>query len=364
MGQRQSLTGWELVLLQTVSAFLAERNFRALPRLKQNRSSPSGGTLDHVSVVVPARNEAAHLVDLLQSLAELRGVQVDVTVVDDESTDATAEIARAAGARVITVSGPPAGWTGKTFACHTGAAATEGEWLLFTDADTVHHPDSLRRALAGARHFNAGLLSLLPAQRCETMWERLLLPYAYALYFVGAHRVNQPGGPTIANGQYLLFRRTDYNLLGGHAEVRASIIEDVDLARAARQRGIRVVLVRGEQDVSVRMYSNLSSLWEGFGKNSFRFVRASPRNGVLTVLAATALSASLPSALRGGPFLRRMAVLVVPALWLSVWLHRFGVPRRYALLHPLAAAVFQLIALDSIRRTFTPGQTVWKGRRY
>lgn len=364
MAQRHSLTAWAVIAVQLAIGYLANRNFLALPELSKVPPAPSMKTLGHVSIVVPARNEELRLPDLLRSLADVRGVDFDITVVDDGSTDGTRNVAQQAGAHVIRVAGPPPGWTGKAFACHTGALATSGDWLLFTDADTVHGPDSLHRSLNAACRNQVGLLSLVPRQHCGTFWERLLLPYAYALYFVGALRPNGVGGAPIANGQYLLFRRADYDRVGGHASVRGSIVDDVDLARVAAAHGVSVLLLRAERDVSVRMYSSLPELWAGFGKNAFRFVRASPRSGLLTVIAAVVFSASLPAALLGGSTVWRLAVLAAPAVSLSPWLQRFGVPRRYAVLHPVAASVFQLLALDSIRRTLVPGQTLWKGRHY
>jgi hypothetical protein len=127
---------------------------------------------------------------------------------------------------------------------------------------------------------------------------------------------------------------------------------------------MRVVLARGEDHLQVRMYNDLLSLWEGFSKNAVRFVTVSPQSGVPTVLAGMAYGAALPTAWRQrSPFLR-LALLLTPALGLLPWERRFGVPVIYAFLYPLAAAVFQTIALDSIRRSLIPGETVWKGRRY
>lgn len=364
MARRHSVSVWSIVALQALTGYLARRNFGAVPDLNGNRDPCLAQDTESVSIVIPARDEAENVPNLLQSLGELRGVHFEVTVVDDASTDGTGAVAEGWGARVLRISGPPPGWTGKAFACWTGASETNSDWILFTDADTVHSPDSLLLALEAARRYSAGVVSLLPGQRCETIWEKLLLPYAYALYFAGAVRPNRHLGPSIANGQYLLVRRRDYVRLGGHAAVRSSIIEDVDFAKLARRLGTRVMLMRAQHDVSVRMYSGLPHIWEGFGKNAFRFMRASPVGGALTVLAGMSVAASVPAALSGGSLLRRLALLVVPAATLAPWMRQFGVRRFYALLHPVAAVVFQILAIDSIRRTIVPGHTEWKGRRY
>lgn len=354
---------WALIGFQLLGGVLANRNYTALPTLEGFPASLDGD-LGHVSIVVPARDEAARIGPLLQSLAALRYPSYEVTVVDDGSTDGTGTVAARHGACVLRVSGPPPGWTGKAYACQVGADRTRGEWLLFTDADTVHGPGSLRLAVAAATRSGASLVSLLARQECRTFWEKLLLPYAYALYFVGASNANRPGGPAIANGQYMLFRRTSYQSLGGHAAVRGSIVEDVSLAKVVRSHGQNVLLLRGEEHLSVRMYGSLRELWEGFSKNAFRFVSSSPRAGLRTVLGTIAFNAALPVAMRARSGPARLGLLLAPALGLLSWQRRFGVSRWHALLYPLAGGVFQAIALHSLWRALSGQGAVWKGRRY
>ncbi|MGH2441889.1 MAG: glycosyltransferase [Chloroflexota bacterium] len=345
--------------LATLAGLLAERNYRRLDALDLEGESGEGD----VSIVVPARNEASNLPRLLESLGRLKHRPREVVVVDDGSSDGTGWLADSHGARVIRVDMLPNGWTGKAFACHTGARDTAGEWILFTDADTAHAARSLGAALQAAQARNADVLSLLCRQECGTFWERVLLPYAYFLYFAGASGLNGNSRTAVANGQYILCRRKAYEDFGGHAAVRSSLIEDVDLARRAAAAGYRVVLLRGEALVRVRMYRGLFGIWEGFGKNSFRLVRASPRTGTLTALTAVAF---LSCAVQMGRYSGRdrLLLLIAPSLSIAPWYRRFGVPGWFSLLHPVAALVFQGIALDAIRRTFRSGRTSWKGRRY
>jgi chlorobactene glucosyltransferase len=349
-----------LVGIQSITALLALRNYRQLPRA----GSPIFGFSERVSIVVPARNEAERLPALLESLRCLEAEPLEVIVADDSSTDGTREIATSFGCKLVDVGPLPAGWTGKCRACHLGALEAKGDWLLFTDADTIHEPACLEAALSIGLSMNAGLTSLLARQVCSTVWERLLLPYAYAGYFAAAWAPNRPGGRAIANGQYMLFRRSAYWKVGGHGSVRNSLIEDVAIARTMRDRGETVVLCRGETVLRVRMYEDLRSLWEGFSKNVFRFVLAFPLAGTVTALSGVAIASAVPAALRSPRGLLPLALIAAPAAGLTPWLHLFRVPLRYALLHPVSATIFQVLAFDSIRRTLLSGQTVWRGRRY
>lgn len=360
MGHGYRLGVWPLVGAAAATGLLAERNYRRLPTAPAHEPMEAG----KVTVVVPARNEELRIPALLRSLRQLDYVNIDIIVVDDASTDGTARVAEELGARVVRIDRLPEGWTGKSHACWQGAVQSSGEWLLFTDADTIHSPRSLSVALAAAITSDSDMLSLLCRQQCQSLWERLVLPYAYALYFAGRLWVNKSRESAVANGQYILVRRSEYDRIGGHHAIRASVIDDVALAQRAHECGVRVVLMRGEQWVSVRMYDGLAPLAEGLSKNAVSFLAASPKFGAITVAASLCFGAALPGAARAPGMQRKLAVYTVPALSLLPWLRRFGVPMFYAFLYPAAAAMFQLIALDSMRRTFSRRGVQWKGRRY
>ena len=136
----------------------------------------------------------------------------------------------------------PAGWVGKNHAVSIGAAAAQGDWLLFTDADTYHYPGATRRALGDAVDHDAVLVSYSPEQEMETWWERALIPFVYcrlAAKFSFA-RVNDPKRPdAAANGQFLLVLRDAYDAVGGHAAVAREILEDVALARLREAERLR-----------------------------------------------------------------------------------------------------------------------------
>lgn len=221
-------------------------------------------------MIIPARNEEASLRSCLESLTTQTGVNFEIIVIDDHSTDRTRDIAKAfTNVRVIEAGPLPSGWTGKNNAVATGARGARGEWLLFTDADTIHLPGSLARALAEAQDNNADLLSYSPEQIAVTFWEIAILPVVFSELArqYPPSRVSDPNSPeAAANGQYILIRRETYDSIGGHTAVASEILEDVALARrvkAARGR----IRFRYSGSVRTRMYRNFAQLREGWTKN-------------------------------------------------------------------------------------------------
>ena len=225
-----------------------------------------------VSVVVPARDEEKTLPALLWSVAEqLPGVR-EVVVVDDASHDATAEVARAGGARVVQTGTPPPGWTGKAWACHTGAAAATGDLLLFLDADTVLRPGALAGLLAAhARH--GGLVSVQPHHEVVRPYEQLsayfhVVALMASAAFARLGRREAPSRPPMAFGPCLLTSREDYVRAGGHEAVRADILDDAALAAAYHRAGLPVWCAVGGDAVRMRSYpGGLGQLVAGWTKN-------------------------------------------------------------------------------------------------
>ena len=245
-----------------------------------------------VSVIVPARNEEACLASCLESVVTQTGIDFEIIVVDDASSDRTAEVARSfatahveadalvrpnnstnqARPKLTLISAPPLpeSWTGKNNAMSAGAQVAKGKWLLFTDADTVHKPGSLAHAVAEAEHHGAALLSYSPEQEVRSFWEKAVMPVIFA-ELACTYRPSQVCDPgsraAAANGQYLLITRPAYDAVGGHSAVATSLLEDVALAKAVKQSGRRIFFRFGGDAVRTRMYRNFSQLREGWTKN-------------------------------------------------------------------------------------------------
>ncbi len=224
-----------------------------------------------VSIIVPARNEEAGLTACLESLVSQTGVHFEIIVVDDGSTDRTVEIAQSFSAARVIHPGPiPLNWTGKNNAVSAGAQQAQGEWLLFTDADTVHLPGSLARALIEADRQGASLLSYSPEQEVHGFWEKAIMPVIFAELDVtySPSQVSDPRSQSAAaNGQYILISREAYDAVGGHAAIATSLLEDVELARAVKAPGRKICFRYGGDAVRTRMYRSFAQLREGWTKN-------------------------------------------------------------------------------------------------
>jgi glycosyltransferase involved in cell wall biosynthesis len=224
-----------------------------------------------VSVIVPARNEEACLETCLESLVEQEGIPFEIIVVDDGSTDRTRKIAESFHAvRVMSAPPLPENWCGKSNAVAFGARHARGDWFLFTDADTVHKPGSLARAVSEAEKHGADLLSYSPEQIVKTFWERAIMPVIFA-ELAATFQPKEVSDPrssvAAANGQYLLVRRHAYEMIGGHAAIAHTLLEDVDLARSIKEAGGRLYFRYGGEAVRTRMYRNFRQLREGWTKN-------------------------------------------------------------------------------------------------
>jgi chlorobactene glucosyltransferase len=337
-----------------------------------------------VSIVVPARNEERNIRECVTSLLAQDYPNFSLIVVDDASEDATADIlldmqhTHPNGARleVLRVERLPEGWAGKPHALHTGAVMADGDWLLFTDADTRHEPGALRLAVARALADGDDLLSLGATQELPDFWGRVLMPLAYmgiAMQYP-PRQVNDPNSSVaIANGQYMLIRRAMYRRIGGYAHpaLRATVLDDRDLASVVKRAGGRLELVDGRTLVRTRMYHGLREHWEGWSKNAY----AGSRGGglfYLLMIAGLPLVCVVPFVLPlVGLLARRPRVALAGSVAAGAVVayraqlnQELGVPFRYVWTHPLGALVFTGILARSFWRVRSGRGVRWRGRTY
>lgn len=327
-----------------------------------------------VSVVVPARDEAASLPRLLGSLRALARPPHEVLVVDDGSRDDTAGIARRLGATVLDAGPLPDGWSGKPWACHVGAGAATGTHLLFLDADTWLAPDALDRLL-GAVPPGGGLLSVQPYHVTVRPYEELSA-YCNAVSMMGSGEFAARRGPgrPVAFGPCLLTSVADHRRAGGHGAVRGEVVEDVHLARAYRRAGLPVRCLAGGGTVRFRMYPlGVGQLVEGWTKNiaaGASLAAPLPVAGAVLWVAAHAAvaTATVVGTVRwatGGP-----APVAAWAGWAAVAVHlrwvlaRIGSFRIWtAVAFPVPLAAFVALFARSAVLTLARRGARWRGRR-
>jgi chlorobactene glucosyltransferase len=371
------------VLLTIANLVIA---LRALHVVARSRTSiephQPDNDLPSLSIVVPARNEERNIERCVRSLLATSHPDFEVILVDDQSTDATREIAAAMAAtqpRLHVLAGTPLppGWVGKPWALWQGANAARGAWLLFTDADTRHEPLAACSAQRFALDRSVEALSLLTDQETVGAAERLFLPTILFVIMLGVGAVDDVNdrkqrGVAIFNGQYVLCSRKAYFGIGGHKAVRGEIAEDLELARLFKRDGrYRIMLAGASGLVSTRMYASFSELWQGFVKNFASGARGHPFDAAmgsallacvspLTPLAVVALALRnqwLPAALLA---LGAAAIAAIAEIGMRRSRFRPGSGLAIHLGLVLVLAIFA----TSLYRSYAGDGVEWRGRRY
>ncbi|HXC47044.1 MAG TPA: glycosyltransferase [Candidatus Sulfotelmatobacter sp.] len=341
--------------------------------------SQSSTSIGCVSAIVPARNEESVVAACVESLAVQKEI-AEIFVIDDQSSDRTAEIVRSLSAqkpnvRLLEATELPPGWVGKNNAVWIGTKEARGEWLLFTDADAVHAPDSAAKALAIASENDAALVSFSPKQEMQTWYEKAVVPYVFTRLnsrFQFADVNDLKNTAAAANGQFILIRRDVYDAVGGHASVASEILEDVALATKVKAAGYRIWFGSGKGIVRVRMYRTFAAMWEGWKKNLYSLMGEKPRAAkaevalallpiLLTLLAAVGVAGFTGSIL--------LATIVISMGLLGILiaydaeLESSGFSPRL-LVYGIPGRILFAAVLWASFRSHRRGRLEWKGRAY
>lgn len=368
---------WQLASADPRTAATVQRVSGELPPPHPLKKPP-------VSILLPARNEELNIRACVESLLSQDYPNVEVIVIDDDSTDATPRVLdelqrqhpRRDRLHVVHAGTLPEGWAGKPHAIQVGAERARGEWLLLTDADTRHRPDALSLSLAAAQIEHLDLLTIETTQDLPTFWDRVLMPLAFLGISMqyDSRAINNPDSPlAIANGQYLLIRRELYDRVGGYASprLRHTLVDDRDLAAEAKRAGGRLAFLPAPDLVHTRMYRSFREIYAGWSKNAF----VGSRGGVpfyLAMVLGLPITGILPFAYALAGLQTRNRRLAAHGLAQTGILlyyrdrlnRRMGVPPRYAWTHPLASAIFTSILLRSWRASATGKSVAWRGRSY
>jgi hypothetical protein len=335
-----------------------------------------------VSVLIPARNEERVIGASLASLLASRGVEIEIVVLDDASTDRTSEIVRSfaekdARVRLRTSAPLPRGWNGKQHACYALAQAARSDVLCFLDADVRLAPEALASMNAFLRRSGSDLVSGFPHQETETPLECLLLPLIHFvllsyLPLAGMRALPAPRF-AVGCGQFLMARRDAYRKSGGHAEIRTTMHDGLLLPHLFRRNGLRTDIADLTHLATCRMYHNASEVWWGLAKNATEGMAAPARilpftfllfcGQVLPLLLAISVAVAPSSYSEGARsfILAALAASYIPRL-VSVWKYRQSL--YSALLHPLGVAILLLLQWYALLRKLAGQHVTWKERAY
>ncbi|WP_158278616.1 glycosyltransferase [Rhodohalobacter mucosus] len=345
-----------------------------------------------ISVCIPARNEENTLPVLLPTVFSQKGVEFEVIVLNDGSTDRTGEVLNsfsnnhADTLRVVDGIDKPADWLGKPWACMqlSRHASPETDLLLFLDADTKLRPGTLQGIASAFREYKSDMITVWPQQILGTFWEKTVMPLVYyglisvlpAVYVYRKPRwmpkriyVRVSSMFAAANGQCIAFKKDAYQIIGGHEAVKQQIVEDVELAKAAKRAGLTVRMFHGTGSVLCRMYKNQSELFTGLRKNFLAgfgysiplFLSAAILHLIVFILPFAALLWSLfyPSAAIFSLSALSVTLILFHRLMLSIW---FQWDPIYSFTHPIGVLWFQWLGLVKLYDHFTGKKVNWKGR--
>jgi len=352
-------------------------NMRKLHNLRDYRKIK---TFPRISVLVPARNEEATIGPCISSLLAQDYPDFQVIVLNDNSSDSTAAILSKLGQcdnRLMIINGQPLtpDWLGKHWACHQLYKMANGELLMFTDADTVHTPDTLRCAAAALLDERADMLSILPRHNLGSLAEQLIMPVfalgAFANIPLPARL--RPGNTKVvsSSGKLMLFRRRSYESAGGFQSIRQSVLDDLQLAERISLLGMRYRVFDGTDNVSCRMYHGWTEVHLGLTKNVFPSYGYNVPLFVFTwlwinfVFWGPVIELGVHKIPDYPPVLSLglAAICVISCLVLfAFYYQRFKLPLYMVLLYPVSVSLMTAIAFSSMFLTLS-GQATWKDRK-
>lgn len=341
------------------------------PQLKLTRkpsvSHKSLGSDTSVSILIPARNEALNLPTLLDSIAALKkSVPFEVILIDDHSEDDTYKVAErykeVFDLKLLKAKPLATGWAAKSWALYQAVESARYEHLLFIDADIALKPDSLNNALSFMHQHGADMISALPYHRSQNLWEKFMGPFHF-LILLGTAPFQSPSVKRLFSiGQFLLFKRDAYLAVGGHASVKRSFAEDIELARLILKRGLSYKLFPQAEIFSVRMYQDIEAFFQGWKrlirvgfKQSSALASLEVGLVIFSLVQVTVLASKPWQALPG-------IVILLQMLLQQKRLGEFSF--LGVICWPFALGFFIFTSLFSLAESLTAKPVVWKGRAY
>ncbi|MFB8376682.1 glycosyltransferase [Paenibacillus taichungensis] len=375
--------GWIiLTCVLGVQLMFAIWNVSCLPKVRSFNADELKDKDILVSVLIPARNEKLHIQGCLKSVlaSDTTGFQMEVLVLDDRSEDETAAIVQSIAdhdPRVRLLHGVelPAGWMGKSHACHRLVQEAKGEWFMFVDADVRLEPEAIRQTIAAGCEQGGGLVTGFPYQVTKTWMEKLVVPMMKftIISHLPIFMIRRSSNPMFvaATGAFLLIHRSSYKASGGHAAIQADLVDDMSLAKAVKRAGHPVMLADVHDVTNTRMYQNGAEVWNGYKKNMYEGMG---RKDVLllgTMLMYALMYIVPPLGLMIGLLTGNAASIIYGLVGTVLGIavkrvadHAGGQPWWLAFLQPISMACVIAIGIASWQAGRSGKGYVWKGRRY
>lgn len=372
-----------LYFLYTIGKAYFSRQFLSSEGRKEPPAHP------FLTLIIPARNEEANIGRCLLSFINQTYPRdkYKIIVVDDHSSDNTAAIVEKlqedhANVHLVKTEELPKGWTGKNNACHKGVEHAEGEWYCFIDADVSAESELLERAINFALANGADLLSINPFQELVSLWERLFLPgiFISIASSMNFSHVNDPEKPeSLANGQFMLFKKTVYEAIGGHETIKDEVMDDLAFARIIKGGGHRLYLLFADNLVRTRMYRDMGQIWRGFSKNliqimkhesaiasiahSIKFLLLGWMPAVLPLVTFYNLGTFGNGLIHEWAFGISLSCTIIMFITCFMAMRALKIPLVYLLSFPLGFTMHALITLNCLLQK-KRGNIEWKGRTY
>jgi glycosyltransferase involved in cell wall biosynthesis len=350
-------------------------NIFAMPRLasyqlNQNKAAPL------VSILIPMRNEERNVERIIRSLKGLTYQRVEVIILDDQSTDRTRQLLEQetkGDKRFSIIEGKSLSgeWVGKVHACHQLSKRASGDYYLFIDADVALKQDTIEQALALARKKKAKLVTGFPRFPVKKRIESLLVPLQHVVVFSYLPIIIANGGKypaaTAAHGAFMFFKKEAYESIGGHEAVKSSLVEDVHIARALKEKGEKVILANVTSHVNCYMYEKDDEVWNGFAKNVYTGLgRSINRLVILMVFFTVYYILPVPLFLYGVASGHLLFLLPLLLLFLQRLLIDLAAKQKWYLFiaMPVAAIALLFLMNHSMKQSIQHKGYQWKGRHY
>jgi cellulose synthase/poly-beta-1,6-N-acetylglucosamine synthase-like glycosyltransferase len=361
-----------------VDAALGMPKMVDISRPEWDRKPAMDGGNSRVTIIVPARNESADIEAALTRLLALDYDHYEVIAVNDRSTDDTGAIMdKVAGTpaaqgrlKVIHVSELPPHWLGKTHAMWSAAREASSDWLLFTDADVMFKPDSLRRAIAYAEAEPADHVVLFPKMIMTKPGERMMIAFFQTLFMFG-HRPWKVADPKTDDhmgvGAFNMVRRTVYESVGTYERMRMEVLDDMKLGKVVKKGGFAQRNVFGKDLISIHWAKGTMGIVNNLTKNFFAVLSFQWWRALLSCVGLVFLN-MVPffgtASVHGWSRLPYAIALTSMFLIYAGMSARSAIPPYYFLLHPVSTALFSYTVLYSMIATYKQGGVIWRGTLY